>query len=152
MRSKIQYRASWLLIYYHNIETGTLFNDTTALSIDNEYQYSIIGTFAHDERLKHKEYFEYLLEYPDLHGYNRWKQKIDIASTTINQTSTDIGFKPVHIDFPNSDFGSISKSNSGETIFDGSPAIGGNSLEYWFSIGPTSYYHNEYQFPGPMYI
>ena len=147
---KEQYRAGWKLIYFHDILLGgsdSLFNVETALQIDTEDRYSIIGTIT--ERYKTNGYYEYLLEYPERNGYNRWRQTIDIASTKPEQTKDDIEFKKIHLDFPGGSFGGLSRSTSINTIFDGSPGVGGTETDYWFSIGPTALYYQKIQFPGP---
>ena len=149
MITKLLYGVTWQLIYYHNIVTGTLFNSTSAYSISNEYQYSIIGSIG--QNYKKDGYFEYLLEYPELGGYNRWKQKIDIKNTVSTQTPNDIGFTPIDIRFNNPTFGGISKSNSKYSIFDGTPAAGDSTHNYWYSIGPLDKYYQINQFPGPYY-
>ena len=153
MTTKVFDGANWLLIYYHNSETGLFFDNDSASFINNEYQYSIIGSIT--ERFKHNGNFEYLLEYPEQNGFNRWKQKIHISDTNELQTPEDIGYTPVHIDFTqkynNIGFGGLSKSNSIRTVFDGSPANGASSDNYWFAIGPKEKYYNKNQFPGPYY-
>ena len=145
---KKQYGATWTLIFYHDITTGKLFDSTTALLINNEYQFSIIGTI--NSNFKANNYYEYLLEYPELVGYNRWKQKIDLASTTTAQKSSDIGYKGIHIDFNNGSWGGLSRSlSTSKTVFDGSPGIGDEYNSFWYSIGALTDYYSKNQFPGP---
>jgi hypothetical protein len=146
IKLKRQYGALWELIFYHDI-TGGLFSASAALCSNNEKLYSIIGMIGDD--YKNGEYFEYLLEYPEVPGYNRWKQKIAIANTTPGQTSADIGYKGVKIDFSDAQWGGIARSTTTCcTVFDGSP---GDNNGFWYSIGATAYYDSRTQYPGPVY-
>ena len=115
MLRKFEYGAEWTLIFYHDSSNGDWFDEETALDYynkeENFYQFSIIGQVKNRFKSPNNNY-EYLLEYPECNGskYNRWIQSIDIASTDSNQTSEDIGYIPINIDFPNHDFGGIARS------------------------------------------
>ena len=142
---KKKYGALWQLIFYHDI-SGGLFDANTALVSNEEKRFSAIGMVT--SSFKQNNYYEYLLEYPSFSGYNRWQQKITIADTTSSQTKEDIGYKKIHVDFSEKDWGGIARSSQSQTIFDGSPGVNGN---YWYSIGATQYYCNKIQFPGLCY-
>ena len=142
---KKKYGALWQLIFYHDI-SGGLFNASTALVSNEEKRFSAIGMVT--SSFKQNDYYEYLLEYPNFSGYNRWQQKIAIADTTSSQTKEDIGYKKIHVDFSEKDWGGIARSSQSATIFDGSPGV---DKYYWHSIGATSYYYNKIQFPGLFY-
>ena len=142
-----KYGALWQLIFYHDI-SGGLFNNETALCNNEPKKFSTIGMITAD--FQHGGYYEYLLQYPEVPGYNRWKQKIAIADTTMEQKSDDIGYKKVHIDFGKLDWGGLSRSLSTCcTVFDGSPGIGNANNWYWYAIGSTAYYSQKKLIPGP---
>ena len=146
---KKEYGANWLLIFHHDISTGQLFDEEKIRNAHDRYLYSIIYNVS--GKYKENGYFEYLLEYPEVEGYNRWLQKIDIASTDKTQTSADIGYKGIHISFNGNHWGGISRSNSELcTIFDGSPGIGTIDNNYWYSIGAIRYYFDTFTFPGVL--
>ena len=108
---KNEFGAIWQLLFYHDTSTGKFFDDTTINFVNDEFRYSTIGGIS--QSYKVNGYFEYLLEYPDEPHYNRWKQRINLKDTTNMQTSEDIGYKPIHIDFngPGEDgkFGGIAR-------------------------------------------
>ena len=151
MDFKYKFSAAWQLIFFHNSTTGLFFDETKIQSIDDDHRYSIMGSI--NEKYKRNGYFEYLIEYPEVPGYNRWKQQKSIADTEVSDNATDIGFKPIHIDFHNREtpFEGLSKSNTRYTIYDGSPAKGASNSGFWFSIGATGKYNQKNQFPGPYY-
>lgn len=140
---KREHGALWELIFFQNVteEANAYFTDTSVLNINEKKRFSIIGLI--NERFRYKGYYEYLLEYPEYKGYIRWKQAIDIASTTSTQTSEDIGFKDVHHDF--NGFKGLSRSTvSGATVFDGTPGETG----FFYSIGAKCSYINSNQIAG----
>ena len=146
---KYQYGAHWSLIFYHDVSTEVVFDDETIIFSNDNYRYSILGAIT--DSYKIGNYYEYLLEYPGFEGYNRWMQKIDINSTQINNTSLDIGYKEVHIDFSSNWGGGLSRSYYQQyTFYDGSPGPVYNG--YWFSIGcKVSKYLGKIQYPGLHY-
>ena len=137
--------AEWLLIFYHDISTDKYFTHNTIFLVNTTYTYSILGSIH--ENYKINGFYEYLLEYPDEPNYNRWKQRVNIKDTTNTQTSKDIGYKPIHIDFAPQDgeFGGIARSDKpAEAIFDGTPGVAG----HWFTIGALEHYISHYQMAG----
>ena len=125
------------------------FDNDTALNVENEYQYSRIGMI--NNKYKHFGYYEYLLEYPEYKGFNRWKQAYHMAETNQQQTSEDLDYHKVEAHYTNGSFGGLSRSLSyRNTTFDGSPGIGSDQVRFWYAIAPYTYYKQEQnRFPGP---
>lgn len=134
--------ATWELIFFHDMSTGETFNDSSALFFNGEKMFSIIVLI--NNHFRNNNYFEYMLEFPEHKGYNRWKQTIDIASTNKAQKGSEIGFKSVHLDFPSGFTGLSRTTENSFTVFDGSPGV----LGYWFSIGAKTGFNNPYLFAG----
>ena len=147
--TKYAHGAHWLLIFYHYSKNGNFFDNETAYKIDDEDRFSIIGMIS--PRFMYDNYYEYLLEYPQVPGYNQWKQKKHIAETEPEQTALDIEYKPVHESFTSGNFSGMSKSLAyKDTAFDGSPGIGGDNNYFWYAIGSFKTYKQfDNEFPGP---
>ena len=72
---KEDYCAKWLRILYHNTANNEYFNDSNdaLLSLNNQNKYSILKYLPYVHTYQYRK-FEFLLEYPGLNGFNRWKQ------------------------------------------------------------------------------
>ena len=117
---KYAHRANWFLIFHHSSKNSEYFDETNWLMFNSENRYSALGTL---EKYKISGKFEFLLEYPQLEGYNRFKQ-------TSNPTVSDKieGYQPIHLSWTSYSFGGLAlSSNTGFTFIDGSPGTDG-----WF--------------------
>jgi len=135
--TKNQHGCIWLKIFHHNGYGGSMFRDFShALSSDEPNLYSILHKITDSYKINGK--FEFLLEYPELSGYNRWKQSYH----PINEND-DVrpvrGYEAISISWQTEYWGGLTKSSRiGNTLIDGSC---GHS--YWFySIG--AYQNNEW--------
>ena len=65
--------ATWVKIFYQKVEKeGDAFKtNEDALSADNNNQFSIL---LEASQWSHHGPYEFLLQYPEYSGYNRWKQ------------------------------------------------------------------------------
>ena len=143
---KNQYGKTWLKIFYHNSKNGdwfTSFDDL--LSINTEMRYSILGLIT--EQFKSGDYYEFLLQYPGIPGYNNWKQKI--FPLDANQSKHDnihyLLDSTCHCSWTTTWGGLSLSSTTHQTFIDGSQD--GN---WWYSIGAKEkYYDSPNQFPGP---
>lgn len=79
-----------------------------------------------------KDGFEFLLEYSDLTGYNRWKQSSNPLTITKNSSMKKVpGYTPIKISWDSNGWGGLAKSNNGTSLLDGS--VGSN--ENFYAIG-----------------
>ena len=64
--------------------------------------------------------FEFLLEYSDVDGYNRWIQ----TSNPIETIEDVTGYKAVTVSWPSDSWYGLANSNSGNTLLDGNKGTG----------------------------
>ena len=145
---KSTYDAHWLKIFYHNSSNGVYFNNSNdSIFIDTKQKYSILQKI--DDSFKYNNKFEFLLEYPELSGYNRWRQNInpinDIEKLGISPAN---GYEPVQISWNLSIWGGLVKSIYTCSLLDGS--VGATT--WWFSIGCYYGCWTGEKFPGPNSI
>lgn len=126
--------ATWLKVYYTNSKNGTvLWKDIDELGFSLQaYKWSILGMLPYFYNNTWK--YEFLLEYPSLGKYNRWRQ-------TSNPLLTDqsvSGYSAVDISMTQNNWGglALSSTKGTSTIIDGSP---GNTTWY-YAIGQQAAY------------
>jgi len=126
--------ATWLKVYYTNSKNGTvLWKDVDELGCSFQaYKWSILGMLPYFYNNTWK--YEFLLEYPSLGKYNRWRQ-------TSNPLLTDqsvSGYSAVDISMTQNNWGglALSSTKGTSTIIDGSP---GNTTWY-YAIGQQAAY------------
>ena len=133
---KYAYRAYWKLLFYSNQTNPEDFFDDLSVypTIKSEKVYSNIQ--EESERPRSGK-FEFLLEYPELNGYNRWKQNnFPLNEEESNNIKAD-GYEEIHISWRNYNWGGLIKSSSQFALIDGSV---GNSAWY-YAIGYTGKSH-----------
>lgn len=141
--------AVWLRIFHHNNLNGTeLWSSISQSSLEDGYdvlhRQSIL---AYLDDYKGESGFEFLLEYSDLEGYNRWIQSTNPLKTTKNSSMTKVpGYQSVSISWNTANWGGLAKSNSGATLLDGS--IGNNN--WFYAIGAKTNYNGG--IPGPNQV
>ena len=135
-----KYNAKWLKIFYHNSSSQIFFkNSEEALNCNTFHKYSILNEINNNFLINNK--FEFLLEYPELNGYNRWVQN----TNPINQTDSIIpGYNGIHIDWSGVSWGGLARSSSIHTLLDGS------TNSWYFAIGAFTYQPTPDKFPGPV--
>ena len=140
---KKEYGKYWLKVFYHNSKEGQWFAESEIQEMYSHNKFSILGLVRD---LKFFDYYEFLLEYPTVEGYNNWRQKIFPLDASQN-TNDSIQYNDdsMHISW-SLHWGGLSNSSSSiETILDG--CQDGN---YWFSIGAKKPYQDtSNKFPGP---
>ena len=141
---KYEYGSKWMKIFYHNVEGGFFINENDVLYNNNENKFSILGYI--DDTWKINNYFEFLLEYPEVIGCNIWKQSINPRfNSEIGDNQKAIGYIGINISWTLSNWGGLVKSNPGtDTYLDGST---GGIGYWWYSIGSFKPYSNG--IPGP---
>ena len=145
--TKDLYNAKWLKIFYHNSTGGIYFSNIShALKSDLPQLYSILGEI--NDNFKINGYFEFLLEYPEYSGYNRWKQQINPKDNPEFPNQQAIGYQEVSCSWKGQYFGGLVRSSRFSwTLLDGSTGYD----NWYYAIGiyaPPSIYCYP-KFPGP---
>ena len=133
--------AYWMLIFYHNSSAGEFFlNEEEALFCHENHKFSILSHINDSYKFKGK--FEYLLEYPELEGTNRWRQTNNPLFENENNSTYVEGYESVNISFTSNGWSGLAKSTSINTLLDGSRlhnqwyyAIGAYNVSF-SGIGP----------------
>ena len=135
---KREHDADWFLVFHHN-SAGGYFSPSDELFSSTEHKYSRLGKL---EKYRIHGEFEFLLEYPELKGYNRFKQ-------TSNPTkfSTVSDFSIVNLSWKKYGFAGLAISTSKDwTFIDGSP----NDNDWFYAIASRKkWIHGD--IPGPVY-
>lgn len=124
--------ARWLRIFHHDLLDGTLFWDAKAQVLTNGgyeslHKQSIL--YALENYRNKNNQFEFLLEYSDIPGYNRWIQTSNPITTSEDVT----GYKSVKTSWTSTSWYGLALSNSGSTVLDGNK---GNN--WWYAVGVIS--------------
>ena len=126
----------WLKVFYHNTTFGDYFSSLDeALDSHTAQKFSILGTIDDSFRVNGK--FEFLLEIPGKHGYNRWRQIINPKDTTSATDGEANEYEEIKISWREKFYGGLAKNNADSTYFDCSA---GDDLYWWYPIGATRYY------------
>lgn len=114
-------------VFYHKSNSGsTLFaSDDEALSSYTTNKYSILHALEGYRNANGQ--FEFLLEYPGVTGYNRWKQTSNPTVTSEAVT----GYEAISITWTEQSWGGLCKSSSADTFVDGSVGSG----SWYYAIG-----------------
>ena len=83
---KTELGASWIKLFYHNVETQSDIFDKPSVAeyvLGKKNQYSILSEVRN---WSHPEKYEFLLQYPQYPGYNRWRQSCFPLDEEDNET------------------------------------------------------------------
>ena len=135
-----KYDASWMLLNYINLnekyEPWTSFDEAN-ISF-KPYRYSVLGLLSDEHKINDE--FEFLLEYPEHNGYNRWYQSMnplyDIEYEKGNGLQTAKGYREHTLSWKNNYFSGLMKSCSIRTLLDGTR----NMDSTYYSIGRVEVY------------
>ena len=99
-------KAYWLKLFYHDMSALEAFSsEEEALKCSTEKKFSILGFLSDSFKFNNK--FEFLLDYPELHAYNTWKQTNNpLKENETGQQEVD-GFVPKHTGAPRSNWGGL---------------------------------------------
>ena len=143
--AKEEFGAKWLKIFYHN-STGINFftKEEAPYNVNDPAKYSILKLIPRIRRYD-SSVFEFLIEFPELEGFNRWTQ---IANPlNVKSPIEDIGFSPISLTWNGSIFAGIARSSYVDNAFMDCCA---NSSTYWhYAIGAFSKWGEADQMPGP---
>ena len=122
------YGLKLVRIFHHDSHHGYFKTLGDALfSPKNKQKFSVLGSLNKD--LKINDVYEFVLEYPNEAYLLHWNQTKNPIETT-----TDIGYKPIHVDSKLSSFQGLSRSSDKtRTLLDGSPSEDINN--WWYSVG-----------------
>jgi len=140
---KDAYGATWLKLFYHN-SVGSIYfaNRNEALYTIGTSKYSILSTLNTSFIVNGA--YEFLLEYPNVPGYNRWRQNLRPMDNPDVTGSVASGYSPIHIDWNEMYWGGLVLSSQSSTLLDGSC----HTSHFWYSIGETSKTYSP-GYPGP---
>ena len=132
--TKTQYEAIWLKVFDHDSGAGGFFQSKTeALNCSITNRYSIL--YILDSRFKINGKYEFLLEYPELVGYNRWLQTNSPIDETEQSGKTAEGYEAISITWDASYWGGLVKSTRSTTFLEGSTK---STSIAWYGIGYIS--------------
>ena len=139
----------WLKIFYHDVTGGVYFdNEEEALFSNTPQKFSILGLITSDFKINN--YYEFVLEYPGIEGYNHWKQSI-FPRDVQESLETSSGFtcdvsEGCSCSWTGTYWKGLERSTSTSyTFLDGSF----NTGHWWFTIGAKTGHGGQIQYPGP---
>ena len=126
--------ATWLKVYYTNSKNGTvLWKDIDELGFSLQaYKWSILGMLPYFYNNTWK--YEFLLEYPSLGKYNRWRQ----TSNPLLVDQSVSGYSAIDISMTQNNWGGLALSSTKGTscLIDGSPG----ATTWYYAIGQQAAY------------
>jgi len=136
-----KYGSTWLKVFYHDSTGENYFNnkDQGKYSFDVK-KYSILSDINASFLIN--GLYEFLLEYPETPGYNRWRQKFDPLHSQENGVVAE-GYDPIHISWTAYNWGGMFLHQNDRTLVDGC-----YDGYWWYSLG-TINNHYKPGFPGP---
>ena len=144
---KIFKGASWKKIFFQDSNIGSYDDIYDALDSNKPGMYSILKEASSSDHYGDNSY-EFLLEYPEKKGYNRWKQNIFPTEQPYDNSMEVVpGYFNISTTWTWNSWGGLARSPCQCVLLDGSIGSG-----FWFySIGHKgncdSYYNTT--FPGP---
>ena len=136
---KYAHDALWVKVFYHDCSTGEFFTSfEELLNTNSVYKYSILGKI---DEFKTENTYEFLLEYPELNGYNRWTQTSN-PTTTVERVD---GYNPISISWNTYWWHGLCASNPQYSFIDGS--VG--HANWLYAIGSKQSWGTATQMPGP---
>lgn len=152
---KIKYslNKTWLLIFRHNSVKGGFFIDSNEARFSmNPNKFSLLSRINSSFKVTNDNadfFYEFILEYPELEGFNHWSQELFPSD---ERTETDqVGYKELsQISWSNSYWGglALNEHEKESSYIDGSPL----TQTWHFAIGAYKSYLIDNQFPGPCLI
>ena len=146
---------TYALVLEHDLTKGYFKSKNDAQDSTAPGRFSILAKM---DSIKAAGNYQFRLEYPNLSTtlYNEWTQKNNpIFDTTDSVYSNNgavndnyhavEGYTPIHIDWSGNNFGGLTRSIGGNALLDGTTG----SPYWWYAIGATALYQEEYKTPGP---
>ena len=129
---KTQYGASWIKLYFQHFDSSedSFEKAEDALEVFNEKQYSIL---LEASQWPHDQPYEFLLQYPELPGFNRWKQTnfpLNESDDLIEKTAE--GFENISCTWTTNYWGGLQTGNRC-SLLEGSAG----HRDWYYAIGPV---------------
>ena len=127
----------WLLVFHHKYETEKdLFkNESDALFCNEKNRFSILGSI--NDTFKSHGRYEFLLEYPEVAGFNQWSQTKNPLFVEPGESN---GYRPISITWSTLGWHGLAKSaDKASTLIDGSTST--YTGNWFFAIGAYNSYH-----------
>ena len=146
-------KKRWLKIFYHNTTGGQQFffqSDDEVLWSHTPQKYSILGLIS--DKFKINEYYEFLLEYSEIEGFNNRKQKI-FPRDVLESMKQESGYtcdpsEGCSCSWIGKYWKGLSRSFTSSSYYlDGSF----DNDNWWYAIGAKTGSFNHLGFPGPVY-
>ena len=144
LKFKYEYGKLWMLLFYHNCTYDDFFvKDDEILFSNTSTKFSLFG---YGSSFKSNGAYEFLLEYPEVEGHNRWRQTI-FPLNTDEAKSSENGFISSSCDcsWTPSFKGLIKSASNDKSILDCAQAG-----DWWYSIGAKTNYTYFHKIPGPI--
>ena len=148
---KIFKNETFLLIFHHNSYKKQYFTQEEAGYNIEQNKYSIINIIDESYKIKYNEgedneysAYEFLLEYPELDGYNQWTQEVYMTEEIV--PDNDIKYRPINISWDYYSWGGLYLSSMPNlTYIDGSP----NDGTWHYGIGVYHHAFSDNDISGP---
>ena len=136
----------FLKIFYQftNVSSDYFHENDDFEYINEKNKFSIIKYI--NLQFKYNGYYEFLLEYPSVLGYNRWKQRL-FPTETDDPSSIGYLSDSCSCSWTGRHWGGLFKSSRPQYTY-----LEGSALDdrYWYSIGAKMRYDKDYYFAGPV--
>ena len=122
--------SEWYLIFHHNANYGLFsYPDQARLSY-NPHKFSVLARLT--DIFKIGEFFEFLLVYPDLDSFTRFKQKKNPMTSNYND---DIGCEIIHFPWEKGEaFECLSLNNISDSLLEGQKS----TISWYYAVGQVS--------------
>ena len=140
---KKEFGVNWVKVFYHYSGSGDYFiNLNETLNCSSTNKYSILSFI--DNKFKINNKFEFLLEYPELNGYNRWRQSLHPLENPDISGFVN-GYEEISIKWNGGWVGLVKSYHTSYTLLDGWGGVDG----WWYSIGSLVKHVTPNTIPGP---
>lgn len=140
--------SKWVPLVLHNVTNGTTVYSSVAQALNcattNKISNLYLFQQPHDIFKDKNGFYEFILEYPSLNNYNRWKQR----SNPVLTYDCVANYIPIHIPWMDNYWGGISRNNfSLSSTTDTFLSGGQNTGNWWYAI--CSFQGYQGGIPGP---
>ena len=138
----------WLKLFYQFVTTSVDYfeNDEEDFLFHNTRTKFSIFKYI-DTKFKYEGFYEFLLEYPSVDGYNHWRQGVFPLDDDEASGNTDINYNQngYSCSWTGKDWNGLRRSSMTANAF----LDGSDSSRHYYEIGVKGMYHEELTFPGP---
>ena len=140
-----KFNKSWLLLFHHDSSQGDYFHDYSEIEyLNTKNKFSILGFINKNFQINGA--YEFLLEYPNLNGYNLWKQTKFPLEVKEGGDSNGYIKDSCECEWKNDPFSGLMLSGNNNSFIDGC-----NGGFWYFAIGAKAAdsQASPNTFPGP---